>query len=145
NFTDPASYLLAVSYNTTAQINSAQSIFLPASLCPQSSASLQSGCPIMIAAASPSSNFVYLRVLPMSSAGLSWLQPAQPLSGLTPPLGAAYYQLSMPASPSMVTVTVTSADSVSVFCSYRFIRPTLTFNDWGFTNSSALSTSGDRQ
>ena len=143
NFTDPASYLFAVTYNTSALVDAPQSIYLPASLCPATSASaLQSGCPIMLSAAVVGPSYVYALVEPMSSTGEPWLQPGQVVGATTQSSGvASYFQLSMPAAPAMVTLSVTSAGALSVICSYRFVRPSLTFNDWMVTNTSAAAQS----
>ena len=145
---DPSSYLLSATYDSVQSVSddpyTARSIYIPASAC-SSPTSVGQPCTIvlLVVTRSPDQS-VYLKA--MSSASATWLLPnhtaASPVDASSL---ATTFQLSLPASPLLVTLSLNTSSPLSVWCSYQYVTPDATFYDWqwqvggGSSNTSVSS------
>ena len=145
---DPSSYLLSATYDSVQSVSddpyTARSIYIPASAC-SSPTSVGQPCTIvlLVVTRSPDQS-VYLQA--MSSASATWLLPnhtaASPVDASSL---ATTFQLSLPASPLLVTLSLNTSSPLSVWCSYQYVTPDATFYDWqwqvggGSSNTSVSS------
>ena len=143
---DPSTYLLSAVYDSTQAGTSgmyvAQPVYVPASAC-ASPATVGQACTVVVmAVSSVTSQSVYLQA--MSSANAVQLLPG--VSITTPSLAsklATTFQLSLPASPLLATLSLNTSSPLTVWCSYQYVTPDARFNEWQWQvgNGCAASTS----
>ena len=143
---DPASYLFAVTYDTTQDGPSrtlfASPINVPASACSASSGA-QLGQPCTVIVLVLSSGYTQMLMTPMSSNGSIPLLADQvrtvAATNTTTPLLYTLYQLSVPTSPVQVTLSINSTSRASVQCSYEYVTPDAQLFDWQASSSGMSS------
>ena len=136
---DPSSYLLSAVYNTTLAGSSgmyvAQPVYIPASACASPDAVGQS-CAVVIMFASSSkayNNFAQIQgMLSASAVQLLEQQAITTSANTTSPssLASTTFQLSLPAPPLLVTLSVNTSSPLAVWCSYQYVTPDATYSEW---------------
>ena len=144
---DPSTYLLAIQfvYDSTKLgpdgSYTAPPIYVPASAC-SSAMHVDDPCSVsFMAVSSVSSDWqLVLWVLPMSSASAVWLLEDETAYG---PVDKEHlsstFQLSLPASPLLVHVTVNASSAVTVSCSYQYVTPQADESLYDWQSSSSHS------
>ena len=145
---DPSTYFLRTAYDTALSGSTgpyiSQPIYVSTSTCSLYSAYPQP-CTIVILAVT-NVGFQNLYLQPMSSGSnirLQKGQPAKPASNATSL--SSTFQFSLPTSTQAdVQLTVTTTSPVSVWCSYQYVTPDATFNEWQWKGVGTGSTPSSR-
>ena len=132
----PSTYLLSGTYDTTLAGSSgmyvAQPVYIPASACASPATVGQPCTAVVMAVSSVASQPIYLQA--MSSANSSWLQPGISIQSLVTASSSSLinttFQLSLPASPLIVTLSVNTSSPLAVWCSYQYVTPDATYSEW---------------
>ncbi len=138
---DPSTYLLSALYNTAQPAMSGrytpQALYVPASACSSPDAMGEPCTLIVMASTSNKVNSQPLPMRAMTSAKAVRLLEGEAANATS---SSTTYQFDLPASPLAVTLTINSSTSPIVWCSYQYVTPDATFNDWQWQAGSSGNT-----
>ena len=146
---DPSTYLFSTLYDTTLAPSNkpywAAPLTVPASAC-ASIAADKVGQPctiVLFVDVSVYSTYQSIGVQPLSSANNTALVEGRVDDFAHPVLDFPTFELSLPASSVLVTLSINSSSAVLiVFCSYRYVTPSDLFSDWSWVLSSPSGRGG---
>ena len=135
NPADASSYLLSAAHDTAGASGqfAAQPVYLPASTCAPFAATARCTIVVMAVNAHDLAQTFWsqlLSVQAMSSAAAARLLENQTATSSGYADDTAAYQLNLPASPLLVTLSLSIGSALFVWCSYQYVAPDATFHDW---------------